>query len=579
MSWEESDDLRWEIEEEMEWLRWDIDDYWWEKDQFWQNEPWQNIDAMWQSINWARESEFATAELENMIEMWEEGDALDLAKSIFTESTAQDFITDLIRVRDETLLPAAEYALEKAEEKQNPDPIWYFFEEVLHPTEDWAMPKLDYLADLYFGKYEREVSDSDREVLNDFFGKFVGFHYDLSGGFDDMFDMDDDKLDHFIGLVAEDLINDVIEQVVAHVSAEVIRALVEFDQNIDIRLENLMNLSAYAGDSDNLTQHATNVNAMAETLYNLQVDGSTNSDLEDVLEDIQYHASVLYGPDANDLRNLLAALDPTNVSDDEITALEDKLADAIASSPEEKYNDNLVAFTDTGEDQWFYQHVAGAKNNDWVGGYGDGTFGPANSVTQAEILKMVFESLEYGPASGTPNLSVAHGHWAEGYYKQAENWGVDLGGFDVPNDPAMRVDIAALIVQLLDLESTGTSFSYSDVPYDLQGTIDAIAGAGIMTGDDGTNRFRPYDGINRAEAATVINRAYDVLLGNAAAELDLTEYMNDVDQFDVIEMEMEEAEPMSTDVDTDVYDSNDWATDLFKKLGASLLGIMNLGGR
>ncbi len=561
LSWEEIDDIRWDLDEQMQWIYLDMDYYWMTKDMFWDSEPWQHIDSMWKSINWARESEFAISELKEMIARWEEGDALDIAKDIFVQPYAQDAITALIEVRDEKLDPAARYALEKAEELQNPDPIWYFFEEVLEPTEYWAMPKLEYLADLYFSEYEHQVGDDDREVLDEFFGKFIGFHYDLSGGFDDVIDLEENELDHFIGLVGEDVLNDVIEQVVAHVSAEVIKALVGYDQDMGIGLDHLMTLSAHAGDADKLAQHAANVQVMAETLGDLQAAGGSNTALDGVVKEALDYASVLYGPDANDLRNLLAAIDPTNVSDEEVTAIEDKLAEAIVSSPEAKYEDDLLAFTDTWENQWYYTHVAGAKNNDWVGGYGDGTFGPGNSVTQAEILKMVFESLEYGPASGTPSLSAAHGHWAEGYYKQAENLGLDLSGFDSPNDPAMRIDIASLIVQLLDLPA-GDSPSFTDVDSSDMWVVGAINSAEIMTGDDGVNRFRPYDGINRAEAATVIGRAYDTMLGNAAAELDLTEYMDDVDQFEA--------------VDLDVFTSDDWAEDnMLQKLGASLLNIMD----
>ncbi len=45
-------------------------------------------------------------------------------------------------------------------------------------------------------------------------------------------------------------------------------------------------------------------------------------------------------------------------------------------------------FNDVG-DEWFSQYVCAAKNQGWVSGYGDGSFGPGNNVTRVEALKMM----------------------------------------------------------------------------------------------------------------------------------------------------------------------------------------------
>lgn len=51
-------------------------------------------------------------------------------------------------------------------------------------------------------------------------------------------------------------------------------------------------------------------------------------------------------------------------------------------------------FSDVPQEVWFTPYVSYAKNNGIVGGYEDGTFKPENSVTRAEVTKMVSKILE-----------------------------------------------------------------------------------------------------------------------------------------------------------------------------------------
>jgi hypothetical protein len=48
-----------------------------------------------------------------------------------------------------------------------------------------------------------------------------------------------------------------------------------------------------------------------------------------------------------------------------------------------------VSFTDTMKNAWYMKYVNFAKNEGIVKGYGDGTFGPANKITRAEVAKIV----------------------------------------------------------------------------------------------------------------------------------------------------------------------------------------------
>jgi len=69
-------------------------------------------------------------------------------------------------------------------------------------------------------------------------------------------------------------------------------------------------------------------------------------------------------------------------------------------------------FDDVSSSDWFYGYVETAYNNGLMRGYGDGTFGPANAVTRAETIKIVYDSQlvvadPVGPAEGTLEVSLS----------------------------------------------------------------------------------------------------------------------------------------------------------------------------
>lgn len=562
LTWDDIDNYRWEFEETMEWIRLDIDDYWQAKQAFWDNEPWKTVDAMWQSVNGARESEFATDKIEKLIATWEEGKVLGTIQDTFTEDTAQSAVADLIKLRDEKLLPAAKQALAKAEELQNPDPIWYFFEQIMKPTDKWARPKIDYLADLYFNKYRVTLSSDQVQILDEFFGgNAKEFNYDLTDGVGDAFGFEGDEKDYFVNAVGEDVLNSAMGNVMGNLSSDVLQSLVEYDKSMGIGLGNFMNLSAHAADPVKLAEYAANLQVLAETLAELRADKNANARLQGVVEKALQYATVLYGDDADAFRNALTAVDAGTITDDELAELESLLEKAIVSSPGAKYRDNLLVFTDTTENAWYYNSVATVKSEGWASGYKDakgnltGEYGPGNSVTNGEIIKMILEALGYGPTGS------ANGHWSDPYYTTAKNLGLNLSSMSNPDSTASRINIADLLNQLMHLQSTGGTYSFTDVPANLSDTVNAIASAGIMTGDDGAGKFRPYDGINRAEAATVITRAYDYMQASQAASLDLNDFNDALDQFEAMDRGGTAA-------------PTDWATGTFQKLGASFLSVL-----
>jgi hypothetical protein len=53
-----------------------------------------------------------------------------------------------------------------------------------------------------------------------------------------------------------------------------------------------------------------------------------------------------------------------------------------------------MSFSDTTSGQWYEKYVAFAVAHSIVSGYANGSFGPANSITRAELAKIAMLSLE-----------------------------------------------------------------------------------------------------------------------------------------------------------------------------------------
>lgn len=170
-----------------------------------------------------------------------------------------------------------------------------------------------------------------------------------------------------------------------------------------------------------------------------------------------------------------------------------------------------------------------------VSGFPDGSFRPAELVTRAQFLKMLWRALglearlresaevrahldralgRWGGGGGVPGVPA--GHWAEGVVASAVFSGVvDLGlyprGF-VPDDPVLRWEMAALAAKALGASSGGPPGFADDgqIPEPARGFVAAVRELGIMSGDPG-GRFRPLDGASRGEAAKVVVLAAEAL--------------------------------------------------------------------
>ena len=175
-----------------------------------------------------------------------------------------------------------------------------------------------------------------------------------------------------------------------------------------------------------------------------------------------------------------------------------------------------TAFTDVTQDKWFYSTVMAMTQQGLFAGYDDGTFRPGNSMTRAEFLTVVCRILEL-------DTSSSGGNWWDGAYYSALNNGLiketEMQNNDKMGSPISRREMA--MVAIRTMEKRGETVALANeanvkaaIPdfisvggYFNDFVLKAYAN-GIITGYDG-GEFRPDGALNRAEAATVLNRIID----------------------------------------------------------------------
>lgn len=102
-------------------------------------------------------------------------------------------------------------------------------------------------------------------------------------------------------------------------------------------------------------------------------------------------------------------------------------------------------FPDVKSEDWFSPYVCLAQEEGIIQGYPDGTFKPGNDITQAEALKIIYESF-YG------DIQDLGGEWYQRYLDAAEFDGMLY--FEATNSPAAHVitrgEVSYFLAWLLD---------------------------------------------------------------------------------------------------------------------------------
>ena len=94
------------------------------------------------------------------------------------------------------------------------------------------------------------------------------------------------------------------------------------------------------------------------------------------------------------------------------------------------YNSNSLngenCFKDVKETEWYSKYICFAKDQNWIGGYPDGTFKPDSNVKKSEALKMLLETfgVTLTEPDANPYDDVGKDEWYEKYVNTAKTLGL-----------------------------------------------------------------------------------------------------------------------------------------------------------
>lgn len=177
------------------------------------------------------------------------------------------------------------------------------------------------------------------------------------------------------------------------------------------------------------------------------------------------------------------------------------------------------SFADVSASAWYHSAVSAVARQGIVSGYRDangkltGKFGPGNSVTIAEMLKMAYGAAGRMVAAcrRPASLPQATNHWAKQYIRCAEEDDMRvIGKKPNVNRGATRAEVLAIIHDAYGIQVSVEGSSFSDTRnHTYEADIAFAASRGVVSGDTNisgmpTGTFRPDDGVNRAEAAKIL---------------------------------------------------------------------------
>ena len=130
-------------------------------------------------------------------------------------------------------------------------------------------------------------------------------------------------------------------------------------------------------------------------------------------------------------------------------------------------NDYRDCFPDVGSD-WYARYVCYAKEQNWVGGYPDGTFRPANNVLDVEAFKMILNARGVELATDYVPLlfeGISPNEWYRPYLVTAEK--LNLTDYFTPGADYKRGEVAEVIFRTLVINEMDVSSFSEEAQYEL----------------------------------------------------------------------------------------------------------------
>lgn len=258
-------------------------------------------------------------------------------------------------------------------------------------------------------------------------------------------------------------------------------------------------------------------NRVKELMESAKITEALVDRLTGVLNNLTNYNYVESGEKAlgQELSNLASGFTADSAEED-INSLQGSFERVKSQMRPEKFQSGLIPFTDVDDDQWFFEPVKFLKDNGIASGYAGSTdFGPGNSVTRAEVMKMSLEAAgaDTDESGNGYFFGDAAGHWAKKYINYAFENGIvkGYGGEFRPDQSVTRAEALKMAGMAVGLPSTAcTSSDFSDMEgHWARCIVQEAKDLGVVSGmPDGD--FHPDEPITRAAFAKVMQKLVEV---------------------------------------------------------------------
>lgn len=283
-----------------------------------------------------------------------------------------------------------------------------------------------------------------------------------------------------------------------------------YDISMYVKVEKATSFTVYATYSDNsyfmmLNNYAINYpNEWKKITFPITYSGTTSSGRKLVTEKVTFNFRLGNGQ----------VIQPFYLDEVEIVSRNNVSKPAEEEEivvSENKFYDVTTPDVSDIKGHWGEPTMYALVGNGVVSGYEDNTFRPNNSITRAEVLKMIVNSLKLTESDWKGSFSDIDGmEWYAKTVQTAKKIGLlDDSDKFYPNVAASRKDVALWISRAakcknISLDSCNLTFSdCENLSSDYKKAIAQLAKAGIVSGYDATT-FKPDGEITRAEVCEML---------------------------------------------------------------------------
>lgn len=188
------------------------------------------------------------------------------------------------------------------------------------------------------------------------------------------------------------------------------------------------------------------------------------------------------------------------------------------------YSDYPQRFWDVPKDHWAFEYISELVDKNVLSGYEDGSYRPEETVTRAEWSKMMVVASGKQEVKLNNNGSYAVDYNSNDWYYGYINAVVDYmnfynesdGTYFKPNQAVSREDVTVSLVKLKGYDTNNVDYSVvmkfkdnASISNSIKKYVAVGIEKGLISGYE-DNTFRGQDTLTRAEAATLLCRAFQM---------------------------------------------------------------------